>query len=188
MPHLTRRHFLSSTVAVGASLSHTRLMAQGAERRGGVLVVAADTEPRNLNPALVASNGVFYVASKIIEPLAEMGADGALIPRLATSWDGSSDGRSVRFHLRDGVTWHDGRPFSSADVAFSALQLWKPLQNLGRVVFKDLEAVETPEAKAACVAFAHKVACGQYYKALADCRWLIDYEAAALARLERSAA
>jgi flagellar protein FlbT len=51
-----------------------------------------------------------------------------------------------------------------------------------------MDAVETPEAKAACVAFAHKVACGQYYKALADCRWLIDYEARALARLERSAA
>jgi len=154
MPHLTRRHFLSSTVAVGASLRHRPLRAQGAERRGGVLVVAADTEPRNLNPALVASNGVFYVASKVIEPLAEMGVNGALIPRLATSWEGSSDGRSVRFQLRDGVTWHDGKPFSSADVAFSAMQLWKPLQNLGRVVFKDLEMVETPDMRTAVLHFS----------------------------------
>ena len=44
------------------------------------------------------------------------------------------------------MTWHDGQPFTSADVAFSALQVWKPLQNLGRVVFKDLEAVDTPDA------------------------------------------
>ena len=42
------------------------------------------------------------------------------------------------FELREGVKWHDGKPFTSADVAFSALQVWKPLQNLGRTVFKDL--------------------------------------------------
>ena len=51
-----------------------------------------------------------------------------------------------------------------------------------------MEAVESPEAKSACVSFAQKVACGQFYRALADCRWLIDYETQALARTERSAA
>jgi peptide/nickel transport system substrate-binding protein len=152
---ISRRTFLTSTVASGLALKHTGASAQGAERRGGVLVVAADSEPRNLNPALVASNGVFYVASKVIEPLAEMAdATGRLAPRLATSWEGSADGRSVRFTLREGVTWHDGKPFSSADVAFSALQLWKPLQNLGRVVFKDLEAVDTPDARTAILRFS----------------------------------
>ena len=60
----------------------------------------------------------------------------------------------MTFKLRDGVKWHDGKPFSSADVAFSALQIWKPLQNLGRVVFKDLEAVDTPDALTAVFRFA----------------------------------
>jgi peptide/nickel transport system substrate-binding protein len=154
MFHLTRRRFLSSTIAAGAALRPGSVFAQGTERRGGVLVVAADTEPRNLNPALVASNGVFYVASKVIEPLAEMGPGGTLLPRLATAWEGSEDGRTVRFSLREGVAWHDGKPFSSADVAFSAMQLWKPLQNLGRVVFKDLEAVDTPDGKTAIFRFS----------------------------------
>ena len=128
---------------------------QGAPRRGGMLVVAADTEPRNLNPAIIASNGVFYVASKVIEPLAEMsyGPEG-LAPRLATAWQGADDGRSATFTLREGATWHDGKPFTSADVAFSAMQVWKPLQNLGRVVFKDLEAAETPDARTAVLRFA----------------------------------
>jgi len=129
--------------------------AQATPRRGGTLIVAADSEPRNLNPAIVASNGVFYVASKVIEPLAEQSYDGnGLAPRLATAWHGSPDGRSVTFTLRPGVTWHDGRPFSSADVAFSALEVWKKLQNLGRVVFKDLEAVDTPDATTAVLRFA----------------------------------
>ncbi len=154
VPSLSRRSFMAGTLAAGAALRHGPAGAQGTERRGGILVVAADTEPRNLNPALVASNGVFYVASKVVEPLAEMAPDGGLAPRLATAWEGSADGRSIRFTLREGVTWHDGKPFSSADVAFSALQLWKPLQNLGRVVFKDLEAVETPDARTAIFRFS----------------------------------
>ena len=61
---------------------------------------------------------------------------------------------SVTFKLREGVTWHDGKPFTSEDVAFSALEIWKPLQNLGRVVFKDLEAVDTPDAQTAVFRFS----------------------------------
>ncbi|WP_269931031.1 ABC transporter substrate-binding protein [Aminobacter sp. HY435] len=126
------------------------------EKKGGRLVVAADSEPRNLNPAIVASNGVFFISSKVVEPLAEASFDGkdGLAPRLATSWEGSDDGLSVTFKLREGVTWHDGKPFTSADVAYSALSVWKPLQNLGRVVFKDLEAVETPDDHTAVFKFS----------------------------------
>ncbi len=155
----TRRGFMAGTLAgAGAALALPRSLRAQAERRGGTLVVAADGEPRNLNPALIASNGVFYVASKVIEPLAEMvyGGDG-LAPRLATAWEGSADGRSVRLTLRDGVTWHDGRPFTSADVAWTAMNAWKPLQNLGRIVFRDLEAVDTPDARTAILRFSRPV-------------------------------
>ncbi|WP_309083529.1 ABC transporter substrate-binding protein [Chelativorans sp.] len=122
---------------------------------GGRLVVAADSEPRSLNPAIVASNGVFFIASKVIEPLAEASYDeDGLEPRLATSWEAADDGRSITFKLREGVTWHDGKPFTSADVAFSALQVWKPLQNLGRTVFANLEDVETPDDHTAVFKFS----------------------------------
>ena len=52
------------------------------------------------------------------------------------------------------MTWHDGKPFTSADVAFSALQVWKPLQNLGRLVFANLEAVDTPDEHTAIFKFS----------------------------------
>lgn len=166
---LTRRHFLTGTAVllastsiigvgiVGVAQAQTATTAQPvAPIRGGRLVVAADSEPRNLNPAIVASNGVFFVASKVIEPLAEASFDGenGLAPRLATAWSGSEDGLSVTFQLREGVKWHDGMPFTSDDVAFSAMQVWKPLQNLGRVVFKDLERVDTPDAHTAIFHFS----------------------------------
>jgi len=150
---ISRRGLLGGAAAVGAlAVLPVPAFAQDA-KKGGRLVVAADSEPRNLNPAIVASNGVFFVSSKVVEPLAEATFDG-LAGRLATAWEGSDDGLSVTFTLRDGVTWHDGKPFSSADVAFSALEVWKKLQNLGRVVFKDLEAVDTPDDRTAVFRFA----------------------------------
>jgi peptide/nickel transport system substrate-binding protein len=141
----------------GLLLASTALpVAAFAQSSGGRLVVAADSEPKNLNPAIVASNGVFFVASKVIEPLAEASFEGqdGLEPRLATSWEGSEDGLSATFKLREGVTWHDGTPFTSADVAFSALEVWKPLQNLGRLVFANLEAVDTPDDLTAVFRFS----------------------------------
>jgi len=152
---VTRRHLLASSAILLASTALPRIAEAQEPKKGGRLVIAADSEPRNLNPAVVASNGVFFISSKVVEPLAEASFEGAdgLAPRLATSWEGSADGLSVTFKLREGVTWHDGKPFTSADVAFSALQLWKPLQNLGRVVFKDLETVETPDEHTATFRF-----------------------------------
>lgn len=155
---LNRRRFLAMSASLGALSLFPQLgWAQAAAPvKGGRLVVAGDSEPANLNPAIVASNGVFFVASKVIEPLAEQSYDGkdGLEPRLATSWEGSADGLTVTFRLREGVTWHDGRPFTSADVAFSASEVWKKLQNLGRVVFKHLETVETPDNHTAILKFS----------------------------------
>jgi peptide/nickel transport system substrate-binding protein len=154
-PVWTRRRLLetASTLAATAFAPGVGL-AQETPRRGGTLIVAADGEPRNINPAMIASNGVFYVASKVIEPLAEMATGGGLTPRLALGWQASADGKTITFRLRPGVMWHDGKPFTSADVAFSAMEVWKKLQNFGRVVFRDLEAVETPDAQTAVFKFA----------------------------------
>lgn len=50
-----------------------------------------------------------------------------------------------------------------------------------------MEALASPEAKAVCMSFAQKVASLDFFKALADCRWLISYEAEALGALDRAA-
>ncbi len=47
-------------------------------------------------------------------------------PQLAESWDVSDDGRRYVFHLRQGVTWHDGHPFTASDVAFTYTMLVDP--------------------------------------------------------------
>jgi peptide/nickel transport system substrate-binding protein len=153
---ISRRGLLAGSALLLASTALPTIGFAQTPKKGGRLVLAADSEPRNLNPAIVASNGVFFISSKIVETLAEasFGGKDGLAPRLALSWEGAADGLSVTFKLRDGVKWHDGKPFTSADVAFSALQIWKPLQNLGRTVFKDLEAVDTPDELTAIFRFA----------------------------------
>jgi peptide/nickel transport system substrate-binding protein len=132
------------------------LLGHSKQGKAAVWLLRPIPNRETLNPAMVASNGVFFISSKIVEPLAEASFEAAdgLAPRLATSWEGSPDGLSVTFKLREDVAWHDGKPFTAADVAFSALQIWKPLQNLGRVVFKDLDAVETPDEHTAVFRFA----------------------------------
>jgi len=40
----------------------------------------------------------------------------SIVPDLATKWEWSEDGRELTFPLRQGVKWHDGKPFSAADV------------------------------------------------------------------------
>lgn len=153
--------FASNLTAYGLSaglffsaLVAAPVLAQDTPKSGGTLVVANDTEYRSLNPAIVASNGVFFVASKIVEPLAEMDYETGLKPLLAESWQGSDDGMSFTLNLREGVKWSDGTPFTSTDVAFSAMQVWKEKQNIGRQIFKNLESVDTPDDKTAILRFS----------------------------------
>jgi peptide/nickel transport system substrate-binding protein len=66
-------------------------------------------------------------------------------PHLATAWTLAPDGLTVTFKLRAGVKWHDGTAFSSADVAFSLLNLLKKYHPRGRATFAALQSVDTPD-------------------------------------------
>ena len=62
-----------------------------------------------------------YVMELTCDPLMfldESTDEESYLPRLATSWDISEDGLTYTFHLAEGVTWHDGEPFTADDVAF----------------------------------------------------------------------
>ncbi|MNY65288.1 Bacterial extracellular solute-binding protein, family 5 [compost metagenome] len=51
----------------------------------------------------------------------------------------------VTFKLRSGVLWHDGQPFTSADVAFSVMEVWKKYSSRGRSAFPNVQSVDTPD-------------------------------------------
>lgn len=70
------------------------------------------------NPYLYLPTGYGAVV-RIYDTLLERLPGGGVLPWLATSHSVSDDAMTHRFELRDGVRWHDGRPFSAEDVVFS---------------------------------------------------------------------
>ena len=60
-----------------------------------------------------------YVTYAVFEGLTQANPDGEQEPLLAKSWDISEDGKTYTFHLEEGVTWHDGEPFTAEDVSFT---------------------------------------------------------------------
>lgn len=59
------------------------------------------------------------IASKIFNGLVRYDKDLNIIGELAESWEIENEGKVIVFHLRDDVKWHDGKPFTAADVEFT---------------------------------------------------------------------
>jgi peptide/nickel transport system substrate-binding protein len=84
-------------------------------------------EPKTFNPVLVddeASENIRYLTGGVL--LRVNRETQALEPALAESWQVSRDGRKVTFHLRKGIYFSDGTPFSSEDVAYTMRLLMDP--------------------------------------------------------------
>jgi len=129
---MNRRALLLTSAALAANVvAPEAAFAQEQPRRGGIMTVHFPTEQRILNPSLQASTGVYIVGGKIQEPLVDLDGAGNPTPCLAESWEATPDGKTITFRLRRGVTWHDGRPFTSADVQFTAMEMWKKILNYG---------------------------------------------------------
>jgi len=93
--------------------------AQDSTPRGGILVVAINADPGHLNPAITTSGATHAAAELIYNGLLGRDERGDPLPDLAESWTIEQGGAVYRFRLRDGVTWHDGKPFTAADVKFT---------------------------------------------------------------------
>ena len=76
-----------------------------------------------------------FIAPKMFDGL--LAYDFGLAPRgqLATAWEMSEDGTRITFHLREGVKWHDGTPFTAHDVAFTFLQVLKVIHGRGKTTY-----------------------------------------------------
>ena len=87
--------------------------------RGGTLVVAIQSDPGSLNPAVTSNGGVHTASEMMFNGLVGWGTDGKPTPELAESWTIEGSGTAYTFKLRPTVKWHDGRDFTSDDVKFS---------------------------------------------------------------------
>lgn len=98
----------------------------------------------NFNPYLSTSTANTTVMTTLVyEPLLQFDVlkPGTIYPWLATSWHWSKDAKTLTFHLRHGVKWSDGKPFTAADVVFSYDLLKRyPAINTYGVKFRTVKA------------------------------------------------
>jgi peptide/nickel transport system substrate-binding protein len=142
--------------------------AQEAPVRGGTLNVHMNAEQRVVNPAIRASVDVYLVGSKIVESLIDLDSDGKPVGVLATGWKSSDDGKVITFTLRENVQWHDGRHFTSADVQYTAMELWKKHLNYGSTLQQNLQSVDTPDPHTAVFNYSEPMPLDLLLRALPD--------------------
>ncbi|MFC5507724.1 MULTISPECIES: ABC transporter substrate-binding protein [Hyphomicrobiales] len=167
---MTRRAALLTSAAIASSVAFPMrsLFAQETPRKGGVFTVHYGAEQRQLNPSLQASTGVYIIGGKIQEQLVDLDAAGKPVGVLATSWEAAPDGKTITFKLREGVKWHDGRPFTSADVQFTAMEMWKKILNYGTTLQLFLTAVDTPDPLTAVFRYERPMPLNLLLRALPD--------------------
>jgi peptide/nickel transport system substrate-binding protein len=102
-----------------ASSTTTTTTSGGGGQTTGTLRVGWSSEPDTLNPLTSYSTEANEVLQLVYDKLNDYDADLKIVPSLAESTTPSADGKQVTYALRQGVTWHDGTPFTADDVAFT---------------------------------------------------------------------
>jgi peptide/nickel transport system substrate-binding protein len=104
----------------GSSPDSTARTSTDPPRRGGQLVASARGVPRTFNRMVAGDQPSDMFAMLTQGALVRVNrATFELEPWLAHKWESSADGLTHTLHLRPGVTWSDGTPFTSADVLFT---------------------------------------------------------------------
>src|SRR6476469_9184602 len=119
------RAAVRTAVGIVASVVFTLTACSTGERvdlggdTAGRLVAAIAGEPDQLDPNKTSAYFSFEVLENVYDTLVEPDADLQMRPALAESWDVTPDQLTWTFHLRPGVTFHDGSMFTADDVVYS---------------------------------------------------------------------
>src|SRR5215472_7097640 len=93
-----------------------------AQKQGGILRVYHRDSPASMSIHEEGTVGVMMPMMGVFNNLVlfdqhvPQNSLQSIVPELATSWSWSEDGKELTFKLRDGIKWHDGQPFTAADV------------------------------------------------------------------------
>ncbi len=116
------------------------------------LRLQVSASPHTLNPVLTTNQEDAWLASLAFDLLVTADGRGNLVPQLAaevpTVRNGgiSPDGLAITYELRRNVRWHDGAPFTSADVAFTYRTIMDPRTDMeSRAGYERIARVETPD-------------------------------------------
>lgn len=133
-------------------------------RNPNVIVQTISVDPGTLNPLLATETSSFEVFEYIFDSLLKV--DNETLshrPMLAKAWTISPDHLEYTFWLRDDVSWHDGKPFTSDDVIFTFNSISDPRVDAAHIrnYFVDLQKIEKIDDHAVKFVFSRP-----YFKAI----------------------
>jgi peptide/nickel transport system substrate-binding protein len=110
--------------------------------------IGLQLEPPHLDPTAGAAGAIDDVTyANVFEGLTRINENGEVLPALASSWEISDDGKTYTFKLAEGVTFHDGSSFDSADAKFSLERIAaEESENAQKALYAAIESVEAPDA------------------------------------------
>ena len=145
---LTRRDLLKGAAVLGAAAAVPLTaggpaLAQTTQKKE--LVTAQSGDVSKFDPHFSTSSNDVRVSFNIFDNLVSRHPDGKLYPSLATEW--KLEGQTTwRFKLRQGVKFHNGDPFTSADAKYSIERTYDPAaKTMVATVLATIERVEAPD-------------------------------------------
>lgn len=149
----SRRRFAVAAMLAGALCSPWVVQAQQeAPKRGGTLVVGWTQTPRHLNGAVQSGVATALPSTQLFASPLRYDDKWNPQPYLAEKWSLAEDGKSLTLHLRKDAVFHDGKPITSADVAFSIMAI--KANHPFTTMMGPVEKVETPDAHTAIIRMA----------------------------------
>jgi peptide/nickel transport system substrate-binding protein len=113
-------------------------------KRGGDIVSGYGQFPRHFNHAIQSGAATASPGTQIFASLVEINENFEPVPYLAKSWKVSDDKLTYTFQMVEGATFHDGKPITSEDVAFS-FDIVKKNHSFGPSMLGPVDRVETPD-------------------------------------------
>lgn len=95
-------------------------------QKGDAIITSSVSDARNLIPILATDSASSEIVSLVFNGLVKYDINIELTGDLAESWEIKKDGLEIIFHLKRGVKWHDGKPFTAEDVQFTYQKIIDP--------------------------------------------------------------
>ncbi|HET7096268.1 MAG TPA: ABC transporter substrate-binding protein [Casimicrobiaceae bacterium] len=115
-------------------------------RYGDTMVIGITGDPGTLNGTTSSNFVEKIIASNVFSMLIRLDTSFKPVPDLAKSWTISDDGLTYTFKLNEGIKWHDGQPFSSADVKYTIDEVILPLHTRAGTYKSVIDRIDTPDA------------------------------------------
>jgi peptide/nickel transport system substrate-binding protein len=115
---------------------------EAAEKKGGTIIEAIQTEPTNLNTLKAARRPEMTVLHLMFEPLFTVNKKLEIEPLLVDSYKVSADGLTWTLKIKSGISFHDGSPLDAEAVRFSLEKIQTGTQGIRIAAIKEMKVVD----------------------------------------------